>query len=155
MDIDIGITKAHRESIAKGLSQVLADTYVLYLKTHAYHWNVTGPLFRPLHAQLDELADDARMWADEVAERLVAIGVPSDGRIETVAAQTPLSAFPDGFVEDSKVVVAIVTRLDEIIGRIRSRVDHLAVADPVTQDMVIVIATGLDKHRWMFAAQQH
>jgi len=144
-----------RAAVASELQPLLVELVDLGLTAKQAHWNVTGPLFRPLHAQLDELADDARMWADEVAERLVAIGVPSDGRIETVAAQTPLSAFPDGFVEDSKVVVAIVTRLDEIIGRIRSRVDHLAVADPVTQDMVIVIATGLDKHRWMFAAQQH
>ena len=144
-----------RAAVASELQPLLVELVDLGLTAKQAHWNVTGPLFRPLHAQLDELADDARMWADEVAERLVAIGVPSDGRIETVAAHTPLSAFPDGFVEDSKVVVAIVTRLDEIVGRIRSRVDRLAVADPVTQDMVIVIATGLDKHRWMFAAQQH
>jgi hypothetical protein len=54
MDIDIGISKAHRETIAKALSQVLADTYVLYFKTHAYHWNVTGALFRTLHKLFEE-----------------------------------------------------------------------------------------------------
>ena len=49
MDIDIGIPTKDREAIAKALSQVLADTYMLYIKTHAYHWNVTGPLFSALH----------------------------------------------------------------------------------------------------------
>lgn len=144
-----------RAAVTSELQPLLVELVDLGLTAKQAHWNVTGPLFRPLHAQLDELADDARAWADQVAERVVALGVPSDGRIETVAAQTPLPAFPDGFVEDSKVVVAVVTRLDEIIGRTRSRIDRLGDFDLGSQDMVIAIATGLDKHRWMFAAQQH
>ena len=144
-----------RAAVTSELQPLLVELVDLGLTAKQAHWNLTGPLFRPLHAQLDELADDARLWADQVAERVVAIGVPPDGRIETVASQTPLPAFPDGFIEDSKVLVTIVARLDEIIGRIRARVDRLAIDDPVTQDMVITIAAALDKHRWMFAAQQH
>ena len=144
-----------RTAVASELQPLLVEMVDLGLTAKQAHWNVKGPLFRALHAQLDELADDARAFTDQVAERVVAIGVPSDGRIETVASQTPLPAFPDGFVEDGKVVVTIVARLDEIIERCRSRVDHLGTADPVTQDMVIEIVIGLEKHRWMFAAQQH
>ena len=142
-------------AVASELQPLLVELVDLGLTAKQAHWNVTGPFFRPLHAQLDELADDARTWADMVAEREVAIGQPSDARIETVAAQTPLPAFPDGFVEDGKVVAAIVARLDEIIERTRSRIDRLGSLDLVSQDMVIEIAQGLDKHRWMFAAQQH
>ena len=74
MDIDIGITRAHRESIAKSLSQVLADTYVLYLKTHAYHWNVTGPLFSSLHTLFEGQYNDLHDAADALAERIRALG---------------------------------------------------------------------------------
>ena len=54
MDINIGIPAQERESIAEGLSRVLADSYTLYLKTHNYHWNVTGPLFNTLHLMFEQ-----------------------------------------------------------------------------------------------------
>src|SRR6476620_3027512 len=74
MDIDIGISKAHRETISKGLSQVLADTYVLYLKTHAYHWNVTGPMFASLHMLFEGQYSELHGAADTIAERIRALG---------------------------------------------------------------------------------
>src|SRR5258708_4995350 len=92
-----------RSAVTLELQPLLVELIDVGMTAKQAHWNVTGPLFRPLHAQLDDLADDARTWADMVAERVVALGEPSDGRIETVAAQTPLPGFPDGFVEDSKV----------------------------------------------------
>lgn len=73
-------------------------------------------MFRLLHAQLDELADDARGWADRVAERLVALGVPSDGRVETVAESTPLASFPAGFVEDGTLVATGGSSSDSFVG---------------------------------------
>ena len=79
MDIDIGIKKDDREAIADGLADVLADTYVLYLKTHGYHWNVTGPLFNTLHLMFETQYNELWMAMDEIAERIRALGVAAPG----------------------------------------------------------------------------
>src|SRR5688500_8825719 len=75
--IDIGINERDRKQIADGLSRLLADTYALYLKSHNYHWNVTGPMFHTLHGmfevQYNELADAV----DLIAERIRALGFPA------------------------------------------------------------------------------
>jgi starvation-inducible DNA-binding protein len=143
-----------RGAVAPKLQGMLIELTDLALNAKQAHWNVTGPMFRPLHEQLDELADDARGWSDEVAERLVAIGLPAHGRVDAVATLTPLPAFPAGFVEDAKAVTAIVELLDEIIGRTRPKVEQLDHADPVSQDLLLRVTAGLEKHRWTFSAQQ-
>ncbi len=79
IDIDIGIKKDDREAIAEGLSRVLADTYVLYLKTHGYHWNVTGPMFNTLHLMFETQYNELWMAVDEIAERIRALGVFAPG----------------------------------------------------------------------------
>lgn len=79
MDIDIGIKKADRDAIADGLAHLLADTYTLYLKTHGYHWNVTGPLFNTLHLMFETQYNELWMAMDEIAERIRALGVYAPG----------------------------------------------------------------------------
>ncbi len=79
IDIDIGIKKDDREAISEGLSRVLADTYVLYLKTHGYHWNVTGPMFNSLHLMFETQYNELWMAMDELAERIRALGVFAPG----------------------------------------------------------------------------
>src|SRR6185503_5370296 len=83
MDIDIGISKAHRETISKSLSQVLADTYMLYLKTHAYHWNVTGPMFASLHLLFEKQYTELHDATDLIAERIRALGHFAPGSYAT------------------------------------------------------------------------
>jgi starvation-inducible DNA-binding protein len=73
--IDIGIDEKHREEIAKGLSRLLADTYTLYLKTHNYHWNVTGPMFQTLHLMFEGQYTALAVAVDDIAERIRALGV--------------------------------------------------------------------------------
>lgn len=73
MAIDIGISSAHREQIAKGLSRLLADSYALYLKTHGYHWNVTGPMFQTLHLLFEEQYNELWLALDAIAERIRAL----------------------------------------------------------------------------------
>jgi starvation-inducible DNA-binding protein len=77
--IDIGISAAHREKIAHGLSKFLADSYTLYLMTHNFHWNVTGPMFNTLHLMF--MAQYTEQWnaLDQVAERIRALGFPAPG----------------------------------------------------------------------------
>ncbi len=82
MEINIGITEEHREKIAEGLSRVLADSYLLYLKTHNYHWNVTGELFHQLHEQFEEQYTELAEAIDEIAERIRALGFRAPGTFQ-------------------------------------------------------------------------
>ncbi|HYG79180.1 MAG TPA: Dps family protein [Pyrinomonadaceae bacterium] len=75
MPIDIGIEEGDRKQIAEGLSRLLADTFTLYLKTHNFHWNVTGPMFRTLHIMFEEQYNELWTASDELAERIRALGV--------------------------------------------------------------------------------
>ena len=75
MKIAIGLTDKQRESIAEGVSRLLADTYVLYLKTQNFHWNVTGPNFKSLHVMFDEQYNELAAAVDVLAERIRALGV--------------------------------------------------------------------------------
>ncbi len=79
MKIDIGIDENQREEIAGGLSRVLADTYTLYLKTHNFHWNVTGPMFHTLHLMFEAQYTELALAVDLVAERIRALGHPAPG----------------------------------------------------------------------------
>lgn len=76
-DIDIGIPEADRKKLAEGLSRVLADSYTLYLKTHNFHWNVTGPMFQPLHEMFEKQYLELADAVDEIAERIRALGFPA------------------------------------------------------------------------------
>ena len=79
MKIDIGIDAKQREEIASGLSRVLADTYTLYLQTHNFHWNVTGPMFQTLHLMFETQYNELALAVDLVAERIRALGLPAPG----------------------------------------------------------------------------
>jgi starvation-inducible DNA-binding protein len=79
MPINIGIGEAERRDIAEGLSRLLADTYTLYLKTHNYHWNVTGPMFQTLHLMFEQQYNELALAVDQIAERIRALGFPAPG----------------------------------------------------------------------------
>jgi starvation-inducible DNA-binding protein len=79
MNIDIGIDDKQRQEIAHGLSKVLADSYTLYLKTHNFHWNVTGPMFQTLHLMFEAQYNELALAVDLVAERIRALGHPAPG----------------------------------------------------------------------------
>lgn len=75
--IDIGIDEKARREIVDGLSRLLADTYTLYLKTHNFHWNVTGPMFQTLHLMFEQHYNELALAVDEIAERIRALGHPA------------------------------------------------------------------------------
>jgi starvation-inducible DNA-binding protein len=79
MQIDIGIDEKAREAIAGGLSHLLADSYTLYLKTHNFHWNVTGPMFNTLHLMFEGQYTELALSVDAIAERIRALGHPAPG----------------------------------------------------------------------------
>lgn len=79
MELKIGIEKEKAQAIAKGLSRLLGETYTLYLKTHKYHWNVTGPNFQSLHLMFEEHYTAMALAVDEIAERIRVMGVKAPG----------------------------------------------------------------------------
>ncbi len=90
MPINIGIQESDRAAIAEGLSRLLADTYTLYLKTHNFHWNVTGPMFQTLHMMFEEQYTELATAVDEVAERIRALGFPAPGSYSEYAKLTSI-----------------------------------------------------------------
>ena len=109
--IDIGIPEDARKEIADGLSRVLADSYTLYLQTHNFHWNVTGPRFRDLHLMFEEHYTELATAVDEIAERIRTLGVPAPG---TSSAFAKLSAIDEvEGVPSAEDMVDILTRSHE------------------------------------------
>jgi starvation-inducible DNA-binding protein len=92
MQVDIGIDADTRKEIADGLSRLLADTYTLYLKTHYFHWNVTGPMFQTLHLMFETQYTELALAVDLIAERIRALGFPAPGSYTEYAK---LSSIPE------------------------------------------------------------
>ncbi len=147
------LERSTSEAVARDLQATLVDLVALSLHGKQAHWHVTGPNFVAVHEQLDSLVADSREWADLVAERGVTLGVPVDGRPETVARTTAVDAFPEGFVGDLETVSLVTDEVATVAERIRDRLDGLGEHDLVTQDLVIEILRGLEKHLWMLRAQ--
>ena len=105
--VDIGIAEADRKAIAEGLNALLADTYALYLKTHAFHWNVTGPMFQTLHLMFETHYNELWLANDLIAERIRALGFHVRA---TYAAFSKLSSIPeaDGVPEATDMVRELV-----------------------------------------------
>jgi len=91
MELNTGISRNDREEIATGLSRLLADSYTLYLKTHNYHWNVTGPQFNTLHQMFEGQYTELATAVDEIAERIRALGVRAPGSYSEFASLTSIS----------------------------------------------------------------
>ena len=95
--IEIGISTKHRQDIADGLGRLLADTWVLYGKTHGFHWNVTGPMFTSLHGMFDTQYNELWESLDEIAERIRALGLPApfgDSTLTKLASIEEASSIP-------------------------------------------------------------
>lgn len=88
--MDIGITGKDRKNIAEGLSKLLADTYTLYLKTHYFHWNVTGPMFNTLHLMFETQYNELALAVDIIAERIRALDVYAPGTYKQFAKLTSI-----------------------------------------------------------------
>ncbi|WP_432040586.1 Dps family protein [Streptomyces cucumeris] len=139
--------------VGDALQGALVDLVDLALVGKQIHWTVVGPRFRTVHLQLDEVVATARAHADTVAERSSAIGVAPDGRAETVAKTSAVGAVKGGWTEDKEAVRTLVEALASVIARMRERIDVTADPDPVSQDILIGLTRDLEKHHWMFQAE--
>ncbi len=149
MAIDIGISAAHREKIAKGLAHLLADSYALYLKTHGYHWNVTGPMFQTLHLLFEEQYNELWQALDSVAERIRALdhyAPASYAEFMKLSSIKDESGVPDATSMIKKLVEgqeAVIRTARELFSLAES-VNDQPTADLLTQRMQIH-----EKNAWM------
>lgn len=147
--IDIGIDEADRTEIAEGLSRLLADTYTLYLKTHNYHWNVTGPMFQTLHLMFETQYNELALAVDAIAERIRSLGAPAPGSYREFVE---LSSVPEE--DDSPDAEEMIRRLvagQETVARtarsvfpVVERAHDEATADLLTQRLQVH-----EKTAWM------
>jgi starvation-inducible DNA-binding protein len=142
-----------REETGNQLQAMLVELIDLALIGKQLHWNVTGPLFRPLHEQLDELVDSWRELSDVVAERAVALGYAPDGQSGAVAAVTELKALARGPLEDHVVVRELSERMNDVADRARERMDKLGEIDAASQDVIIEVVRALEQQLWMIRVQ--
>jgi len=147
------LSDADLKIVSQALQGALVDLVDLSLVAKQVHWNVVGPRFRSVHLQLDEVVDVARAHSDTVAERASALGVSPDGRAATVASGSGIDAVAKGWVKDSEAIGTLVAALRAVITRMRERVAATGDADPVSQDIFIGITADLEKHHWMFQAE--
>ena len=147
--IDIGISEPDRKLISHGLSRLLADTYTLYVKTHNFHWNVTGPLFNTLHLMFEQQYTELATAVDEIAERIRALGFPAPGSYKQFGALTSIDE-EDG-LPSAVEMIAQLAKDQETVTRTAREMIPLAeeahdqpTADLLTQRMLIH-----EKTAWM------
>lgn len=149
MKVDIGIKKETRQEIAKGLSKVLADSYSLYLKTHYYHWNVTGPMFQPLHGMFEEQYRELAEAVDEIAERIRALGLWAPGTFKEFEELSVISA--DESVPDANAMIRNLVEANEAVARTSRAAFRVAdeANDQPTGDLLTARMQVHEKTAWM------
>ena len=149
MDVDIGITEEHRQKVADGLSRLLADTYTLYLKTHNFHWNVTGPHFASLHNLFEEQYTELAAAVDEVAERIRMLGQPAPGTYKAFAERTSLTE-EEGVPSWEKMIEQLVADNEATARTIRSVFPTAEAGnDEATLDLLTERLAAHEKAAWM------
>ncbi|SFC98143.1 Dps family protein [Streptomyces aidingensis] len=141
--------------VGEALQGALADLIDLSLVAKQTHWNVIGPRFRSVHLQLDDVVNSARAHSDTVAERAAALGLSPDGRAATVAHTTSIKTAPESWQKDDQAVQTLVDALGAVVERNRERMDAVGKVDSVTEDIFIQFVKDLEKHHWMFQAENN
>ena len=152
MDINMGLANAQREAIADALGKLLADTYALYFKTHAYHWNVTGPRFNDLHAMFEQQYRELWAATDEIAERIRALGAMAPSSYGEMSAGASIR-FDQSPPDAETMVKNLVLDHETVVATARS-VLGLAEkhGDVATSDLVSPRIGIHEKTAWMLRA---
>ena len=149
MNIDMGIPEKQRLAIAKGLAVLLADSYTLYLKTHNFHWNVTGPMFTTLHQLFEEHYLELATAVDDIAERIRSLGVPAPG---SYAEFAKLTAVPEaeGVPKATAMIAALLADHETVARTARSVFPEAEAAnDEATADLLTARLQVHEKTAWM------
>jgi starvation-inducible DNA-binding protein len=149
MKINIGIEEADRKQIAHGLSRLLADTYTLYLKTHNFHWNVTGPHFQTLHLMFEGQYNELSQAVDAIAERIRALGFPAPGSYREFAELSSIKE-ESGPLSAERMIELLVEGQEAVIRTARSMFDVVENAhDEPTADLLTQRLQTHEKTAWM------
>ncbi|GGO66595.1 Dps family protein [Bowmanella pacifica] len=153
-NIDIGITTQDRQDIATGLKRLLADSYTLYLQTHNFHWNVTGPQFRELHLMFEEHYTELAVAVDDIAERIRTLGVVAPGTYKAFASLSSIEEVED--VPAAADMVKILNKSHEQVVKTCREVLKLAQEgnDESTAALVSDRMRIHEKTAWMLRAMQ-
>ena len=149
MTIDIGLPDDQRTKIADGLSRLLGDTYTLYLQTHNYHWNVTGPMFQTLHLMFETQYNELALAVDAIAERIRALGARAPGTYRELAALTSIAEDTDE--PDATEMIRRLVRGQEAVARTAREVFAMA-SDANDQPSADLLTQRLQVHEktaWM------
>ncbi len=148
-NVNIGIETEARKAIADGLSHLLADTYTLYLKTHNFHWNVTGPMFNTLHLMFETQYTELALAVDLIAERIRALGFPAPGTYKEYAQLTTI-AEPDGVPKALEMLQQLVEGQESVVRTARSIFTIVDEAhDEPTADLLTQRMQLHEKNAWM------
>jgi starvation-inducible DNA-binding protein len=149
MQIDIGISDELRQEIGAGLSRLLADTYTLYLKTHNFHWNVTGPLFNTLHLMFETQYNELALAVDLIAERIRALGLPAPGSYAQFAKLTCIQE-ETGVPAAEEMIRQLVKDQETVVRTARSIFPAVEKAgDEPTADLLTQRMQIHEKTAWM------
>jgi starvation-inducible DNA-binding protein len=147
--VNIGIDDASRAKIAEGLSRLLADTYSLYLKTHNFHWNVTGPMFQTLHLMFETQYTELALAVDLIAERIRSLGYPAPGTYSEYAQLSSIEETP-GVPKAKEMIRLLVEGQEAVIRTARSIFPLLdEVNDEPTADLLTQRMQVHEKTAWM------
>jgi starvation-inducible DNA-binding protein len=149
MEIDIGISKEDRNKIAQGLSRLLADSYTLYLTTHNFHWNVTGPMFNTLHLMFEGQYTELALAVDLIAERIRALGFHAPGSYKEFERLASLKQ-PEN-VPNAEEMIRLLVEGQETVARTARSVAPLAdkANDEPTLDLITQRLQVHEKTAWM------
>jgi starvation-inducible DNA-binding protein len=147
--VDIGMKEQDRILVAEGLSRLLADTYTLYLKTHNFHWNVTGPMFNTLHLMFEQQYTELATAVDEIAERIRALGVSAPGSYSQYADLSSISE--ETGVPAAEEMIAQLVKDQEAVVRTARQIFPAAEAarDEPTADLLTQRMQVHEKTAWM------
>lgn len=134
--------------IAKALADVLGDTYRLMFKTHAYHWNVEGPLFYSVHNLTEEQYENLFEAGDEIAERVRVLGHLAPSSLEWLKDQSVIES-PSRAPSAGEMITELASDHDRIAHRLHALVDLSGDRDPVTEDLAIARPAFHEKAAWM------
>ena len=147
--MDIGIKEHDRKNIAQGLSRLLADTYTLYLKTHYFHWNVTGPMFSTLHLMFETQYNELALAVDLIAERIRALDIYAPGTYRDFAKLTSIKE-SESVPKAQEMIAELVAGHEAVCRTARSVFPTAdAAADEATADLLTQRLQLHEKTAWM------